>query len=92
MAGIHPLLLTVWAALAACFLALLAYRGQLTRYEEDQLFLNDNVNQNEHQEQDEIVRKVNKIAPLVKVLGGATGLMTASIVGIYMWNIIMMLR
>ena len=92
MASIHPLLLVVWAALAACFLALLAYRGQLTRYEEDQLFLDDNVNQLEHQQQDEIVRKVNKLAPFVKVLGGATGLMTACIAGLFMWNIFQALR
>ena len=34
-----PVLLIVWAAILACFLGLLAYKGQLTRYEEDQLFL-----------------------------------------------------
>ena len=37
----NPILLTVWAVLTACFLGLLMYRGQLTRYEEEQLFLND---------------------------------------------------
>jgi len=38
-----PVLLIVWAAIAAVFLGLLAYKGQLTRYEEDQLFLSDAV-------------------------------------------------
>ncbi len=31
----------VWGALAAVLLSLLMYRGNLTRYEEDQLFLSD---------------------------------------------------
>jgi hypothetical protein len=83
---IHPALLIVWAGLAACLLALIAYKGQLTRYEEDQLFLNENVNQNEHKQQDEIVRKVNKIDPFVRLFAGATGLMTASVVGLFVWQ------
>ncbi len=84
--NISPVLLVVWAALAACFLALIAYRGQLTRYEEDQLFLNENVNQNEHKEQDEIVRKVNRLQPLVRIFGGAAAAMTVGVIGLYVYN------
>ncbi|SNT24885.1 hypothetical protein SAMN05421770_10676 [Granulicella rosea] len=84
--NISPVLLVVWAALAACFLALIVYRGQLTRYEEDQLFLNENINQNEHQQQDDIVRRVNKLQPLVRICGGAVGAMTIGVVGLYVYN------
>jgi hypothetical protein len=80
-----PVLLIIWAAIAACFLALLAYKGQLTRYEEDQLFLNDNVT-HEQQVQTEIVRKVNQIQPFVRVLGVAAAAMTAGIVGIFTYD------
>ena len=80
-----PVLLIVWAAIAACFLALLAYRGQLTRYEEDQLFLADN-HSNEQDEQTEIVRKVNKIKPIVNIFGYAAVLMTIGIVGIFTYD------
>lgn len=80
-----PVLLIVWAAVAACFLALLAYRGQLTRYEEDQLFLTD-THSNEQDEQTEIVRKVNKIRPLVNIFGYAAALMTISIVGLFTYD------
>ena len=90
--SMNPVLLIVWAVLAACFLALIAYRGQLTRYEEDQLFLNENVNQNEHKEQDEIVRKVNRLQPLVRVFGGAAAIMTVGVVGLYVWNAAQSLR
>lgn len=80
-----PIMLIVWAAIAACFLALLAYRGQLTRYEEDQLFLTEN-DSNEQREQSEIVRKVNKIRPFVNLFGYAAALMTIGIVGLFTYD------
>ncbi len=75
----------VWAGLAATFLALLAYRGTITRYEEDQLFLNGSEGPS-HQEQDEIIRKVHRLEPVVRVLGGAAGVMTVGIVSFYVWD------
>jgi hypothetical protein len=80
-----PVLLIVWAVFSACFLALLAYKGQLTRYEEDQLFLSETVS-HEQQVQSEIVRKVNQIAPFVRVFGVAAAVMTAGIVGIFTYD------
>ena len=80
-----PIMLIIWGVVAACFLALLAYRGQLTRYEEDQLFLND-TETHEQQQQNEIVRKVNKIGPAIRVLGFAAAAMTVSIVGIFTYD------
>ena len=80
-----PVLLIIWAAIAACFLGLLAYKGQLTRYEEDQLFLSETVS-HEQQLQSEIIRKVNKIQPFVRVFGVASAVMTAGIVGIFTWD------
>lgn len=80
-----PVLLIVWAAVTACFLGLLAYKGQLTRYEEDQLFLNETVT-HEQVMQTEIVRKVTQIQPFVRVLGVATAVMTAGIVGIFTYD------
>jgi hypothetical protein len=81
-----PILLIVWAVLAACFFALLVYRGQLTRYEDEQLFLNDDANQIEKEQQTDIVRRVNRLKPIITACGGAVGVMTASVVGIYVWN------
>jgi hypothetical protein len=80
-----PVMLIVWGVVAACFLALLAYRGQLTRYEEDQLFLSD-VESQEQQEQNEIVRKVNKIQPFIRAFGVAAAAMTIGIVGIFTYD------
>ena len=83
---IHPLLLALWAVLAAAFLGLLMYRGQLTRYEDDQLFLNDEGNSTEREQQTQIVRRVKQIEPLVRIAGGAAGLITACIVGMYVFD------
>jgi hypothetical protein len=78
-------MLIIWAVVTLSFLLLLAYRSQITRYEEDQLFLNGS-NSNEQNEQNEIVRKVNRLAPFVRILGGATTLATMSIVGLWMYD------
>jgi hypothetical protein len=80
-----PVLLIIWAAIVACFLGLLAYKGQLTRYEEDQLFLSETVS-HEQQMQSEIIRKVTKIQPFVRVFGFAAALMTAGIIGIFTYD------
>ncbi len=77
-----PTLLVVWASLVACFVGLLTYRGQLTRYEDDQLFLAEN-NPDGQRQQSDIVRRVNQVQPFVRIFGGAAGLMTAGIVGIW---------
>ena len=82
----NPVLLTVWAVLTGCFLALLVYRGQLTRYEDEQLFLNDDARTNEREEQSKIVQRINRIQPVVRVVGAAAGIVTACAVGIYVWD------
>ena len=83
--NVIPVMLIVWGVVAACFLALLAYRGQLTRYEEDQLFLNERES-HEQTNQNEIVRRVNKIGPAIRVLGFAAAAMTVGIVGIFTYD------
>ena len=82
----NPVLLTVWAALTVAFLALLVYRGQLTRYEDEQLFLNESGTQHEREMKNTINRKIDRIQPFVRIVGGAAGLATACAVGIYVWN------
>ena len=81
----NPILLIVWAVLTACFLALLVYRSQLSRYEEDQLFLSDEPNP-EQEFQNQILRKLKRIDPFVKLAGGAAGLATLCAVGFYVWD------
>jgi hypothetical protein len=62
-----PALIVVWAVFTGLFLALLAYNGTLTRYEENQLFLDD-INANEKQQQSTILNKITKVTPYIKAL------------------------
>jgi hypothetical protein len=77
----------VWAVFAVCLLSLLLYRGTITRYEDDQLFLDD-ISARQHQENDAIIRKLDKIQPYLKIFTGVTSVLTAAIVGIYAWDAI----
>ena len=86
MMTVNPILLTIWAALALAFFGLLMYRGQLTRYEDEQLFLNDEVNRVEQEQQTRIVSRVKKIEPILRLFGGAAGLVTAGIVGMVVYD------
>ena len=85
--SIMLILWIVWAVVLVALLALLAYRGTITRYEEDQLFL-DPAASHQQQEQTQIVQKVNKIQPLVRIMTGATCVLSATIIGIYVWDAI----
>ena len=80
-----PALIVIWAVLTGLFLALLAYNGTVTRYEENQLFLAD-INANERNLQSAIVRRVNRVMPFVRTLGTLSAVMTIVIIGIYTWD------
>jgi hypothetical protein len=80
-----PVLIVVWAIMTGLFLALLAYNGTITRYEDNQLFLAD-INANEQQRQTTIVRRVNKTLPFVRIFGTLSALLTIVIITIYTWD------
>ncbi len=82
-----PTLWIAWGVFAAILLSLLLYRGTITRYEEDQLFLDD-ISERQHKEHDAIIRKLAKIQPFLKVFTGVTSVLTAAIIGIYAWDAI----
>jgi hypothetical protein len=80
-----PIMFIVWAVFAAAFVILMIYRGNLSRYEEDSIYLSD-ASEHERAAQSDIIRKVNRIQPLVRVFGGAAALLTVSIVSMYVWD------
>jgi hypothetical protein len=91
MMNVLPVLIIVWAVMTGLFLALLAYNGTITRYEENQLFL-AGINGNEKERQTTIVRRVNKTLPFVRVLGVLSGVLTVTIIAIYTWDSWLQLR
>jgi hypothetical protein len=78
-------LLIVWGVLTAALIALLIYRGTLTMHEDDQLFL-DESESHMAREQIEIMQKVNKLGPFVKILGTASAVMILGIAGVAIYQ------
>jgi hypothetical protein len=73
-------LLIMWGVVTGIFLLLLFYRSMLTRQEDDQLFI-DESSSSRATEQSQLIAKVNKINPLVKLVGATSGLMILVIAG-----------
>ena len=73
-------LLIVWGVVTGIFLILLFYRSTLTRQEDDQLFI-DESSSSRATEHSQLIAKVNKINPLVKLVGATSGLMILAIAG-----------
>ena len=78
-------LLIVWGVLTAALIALLIYRGTLTMHEDDQLFL-DESEAHMAREQVEIMEKVNKLGPFLKILGTASAVMILGIAGLAIYQ------
>jgi hypothetical protein len=79
------MLFIAWGVLTAILVVLLIYRSTLTMQEDDQLFLGESES---HMEQEQIVlmKKVNKLNPLVKWLTATSGLLILVIAGIYIYQ------
>ena len=73
-------LLIAWGVVTGVLLILLFYRSMLTRQEDDQLFI-DESSSSRATEQSQLIAKVNKINPLVKLVGATSGLMILAIAG-----------
>lgn len=78
-------LLTVWGILTAILIVLLIYRSTLTMREEEQLFL-DEAESHMQQEQMELISRVNKVNPLVRAFGAASGLLILVIAGMWIYQ------
>ena len=83
--GMMPVAWIVWAGVITFLLILLVYRSNLTRYEEDQIFLDDS-GSHQKKEQEDLLARVNKIQPLIRVVTGVTCVLTAGILGVYVWD------
>jgi len=78
-------MLAVWGVLTAILVILLIYRSTLTMREDDQLFLDVSESHMER-EQIELLAKVNKLGPYVKVLGALSGAMILVIAGVAVYQ------
>lgn len=64
-------LLVVWIALTVVLVVLLIYKSTLTIHEDDQLFLG-NSEAHMQKEQEEVISRMNKLNPWVRVCGAGS--------------------
>jgi len=77
--------LIVWGVITAVLIILLIYRSTLAMHEDDQLFLNESESQMER-DQIELMQKLNKVTPIVKWLGAASGALILIIAGVALYQ------
>jgi hypothetical protein len=78
-------LLIAWGILTGILIILLIYKSTLTMHEDDSIFLNESESQM-HKDQVEVLAKMRKITPIVKVLGALSGLMILVIAGLFIYQ------
>jgi hypothetical protein len=79
------LLLVAWGILTAILIILLIYKSTLTMHEDDSIFLNETESQMQ-KDQTEVLAKMRKITPIVKVLGALSGVMILVIAGLFIYQ------
>jgi hypothetical protein len=78
-------LLIVWAGLTAVLILLLIYRGTLNMHEDDQLFL-DEAESHMAKEQEQLIVRMNRIQPWVRIFGACSALLIVVIAGMFVYG------
>ena len=79
------MLIAVWAVITVALIIVLIYRSTLSMHEDDQLFLDDSTS-NLREEQEQLLSKMRKVTPVVRILGAASGLLILVIAGMALWQ------
>jgi hypothetical protein len=87
MTGMVPIMWTVWGALVLLMLLLKIYNDRLTRDEDDQLVLDEAFDHVKNQ-QAAIMAKVNRFAPVRRVVLVLVAAMTLFVIGYYLLDFI----
>lgn len=78
-------LLIVWTGLTAVLVVLMIYRGTLNMHEDDQLFL-DEAESHMAKEQEDLIKRMNKLTPWVRIFGASSALLIVVIAGIFVYG------
>ena len=81
------ILAIVWGVVTAILIILLIYRSTLTMHEADQLFLDD-AESHMQKEQTELLQRMHRIQPMVRLFGAASGFLILVMAGWFVWDII----
>ena len=83
--GMLMLPLVLWGVITAVLIVLLIYRSTLSMHEDEQLFLSESESQMQ-KDHIEVMQKLNKITPIVKWLGAASGVLILVIGGVALYQ------
>ncbi len=78
-------LLVACGILTGVHIILLNYRSTLSMHEDDSIFLHETESQM-HKDQVEVLNKMRKLTPIVKVLGALSGVMILVIAGLFIYQ------
>jgi hypothetical protein len=79
------MLFVIWGAITVVLIVLLIYRGTLTMHEDDQLFL-DSAEDHMQKEQQELIGKMERLTPWVRICGAGSAVLIAIIAGMALYN------
>ncbi|MGA7685851.1 MAG: hypothetical protein WCC32_20355 [Terriglobales bacterium] len=79
------MLLVAWGVVTTILILVLIYKSTLTMHEDDSIMLNDPGSQMQ-KDQAEVLAKMRKLTPIVRVLGGLSGLMILVIAGLFIYQ------
>jgi hypothetical protein len=79
------MLVVAWGALTTVLIVLLIYKSTLSMHEDDSIMLNDTGSQMQ-KDQAEVLNKMRKLTPIVRILGALSGLMILVIAGLFIYQ------
>jgi hypothetical protein len=79
------MLVVAWGALTAVLIVRLIYKSTLSMHEDDSIMLNDTGSQMQ-KDQAEVLSKMRKLTPIVRILGALSGLMILVIAGLFIYQ------
>ncbi|MBZ5648826.1 MAG: hypothetical protein LAN37_16575 [Acidobacteriia bacterium] len=79
------ILAIIWGVVTGILVILMIYRSTLTMHEDDQLFL-DEAGSHMQKEQTELLARMNKIQPFLRLFGAASGLLILVMAGLFVWQ------
>ena len=81
----------IFGAFAICLIVLLIYKGTLTMHRDDQLFLDD-ASSHMHNEQTELLTKVNRLTIPVRVFAIGSGVFLLGVVAMWLYQKLNMIQ
>ncbi|MFZ0477540.1 MAG: hypothetical protein WAL71_00210 [Terriglobales bacterium] len=78
-------LLVAWGILTGILIILMIYKSTLSMHEDDSIVLNETESQMQ-KDHAEVLAKMRKITPMIKVLGALSGVMILVIAGLFIYH------